>query len=527
MPLTLFCCAGHCHRCVREVSGQSASGSHPAWLSQAERGAVRGSEILGAVQEERLEHKLAESFKEHGMVHPRTKGLIRELAAKIRSRASSEEEWEAKFVEAIEGALPGWHRSMAKAAIQVALERPSDVFGRVVWVDEPDRDDDEPQPEPCVVTACRATAVSVWGALTATSRCISSCCDTMARQCVQTPSGELTKLGDSWLKDRAYTGAADAYRTAAEAERKPMYVADLHHKRAVALLGLGRPHEALDELRTALKRNSTHPPALYVFGSLVYSLRTGGEPMGHEAAMIRRVRGAAAREQRQSQRKALPTLKEAEAALRLCIKMSESAQTRDDVRLCGSSLAAAYNNHAVVLASVGGSLAPQAAARLQKSLTLGDDGGSDVSLANVGMLLMSGQTGDPDLPAAIRRLRQLVARRPQLPQAHHALGAALHRQGLTYAAVADQPASHGEADAPRRAALAKRRALVAEAAAHYRTALALQSGKARATYGASLDRALRSGRAMNVSTQAIPAAPCLPGRSLILVVLSGRAMGEA
>ena len=495
--MALFRCAGCVHRCLRETSGQSESGAQPEWLRTVEQEAVRGGQVLAAVQEVQLQHRLSESFKEHGMVHEQTKELIWEIGARLRRTAESEAQWQDLFVDAIEGALPGWDQTMAKAAIAVALQRPTDSLGRIVWQEPPDSDDGGEVPAPCAVAACRTACLSAGRGLSAISSGIGALCDAMARQCVQTPSGELTALGDSWLAERAYGGAADAYLAATDADRRPRYVADLHHRRAVALIGQARPHEGLDELRTALKLNPTHPPALYCFGSLVYSLRTGGEPMAHEAAINRRTRGAAARAARRAQRKPLPTLKEAEEALRLAIKMSEDAKTRSDVRLYGDALAACYNNHAVVLASLGGHMAPQAAGQLQKALTLGSGGGSDASLANVGLLQLSGHTGDADLPAAILRLSQLVDRLPQLPQTHHALAAALHRQGLTYSELADSPACFGEADAPRRAALAKRRALVAEAAAHYRTALALQRGRARTTYAASLDRALRVGRGVN------------------------------
>ncbi len=121
-------------------------------------------------------------------------------------------------------------------------------------------------------------------------------------------------------------------------------------------------------------------------------------------------------------------MKEAEAALRLAIKGSEDAKTREEVRLTGPALAACYNNHAVVLASIGGALAEEAAGQLRKALELEGNGGSDVALANVGLLLLSGRLGEAEIPAAITRLRELVSRRPNVPMVHHALGAALHRQ---------------------------------------------------------------------------------------------------
>ena len=493
--MSLSRCAGCLHRCLQEAAGQSQSGAQPVWLTKVERSAERGSQVLAVVQEVQLEHRLTEAFKEHGVVHEQTKHLIREIGSKLRRSVESDEDWQHAFIETIEGALPGWDRTMAQAAIAVALGRPKDSLGHIIWAETADSDDGGETAVPCAVAACWAGCRSVVRAMRAVSSGVSTLCDAMARQCVQTPSGELTALGDSWLKDRAYGGAAEAYLAAADAVRRPPYIADLHHRRALALLGLGRPHEGLDELRTALRLNPTHPPALYCFGSLVYSLRTGGEPMGHEAALDRRTRGAAARAARRARHQPLPTLKEAEQALRLAITMSEDAKTRTEVRLSGTALAAAYNNHAVVLASLGGSMSQQAATQLSKALAGG--GGSDVSLANVGLLLLSGRTADADLPAAITRLRQLVQRRPQLPQAHHALAAALHRQGLTFSEMADSPVCFGEADAPRRLALAKRQELVAEAAAHYRTALALQRGRGRTTYASSLDRALRAGRGVN------------------------------
>ena len=495
--MALLRCAGCVHKCLREVSGQSESGVQPAWLRTLEQEAERGGKVLAAVQEVQLEHRLSEAFKEHGMVHERTKTLIWQIGARIRQTAESEEDWQQKFIETIESALPGWDKTMAKAAIAVAV-RPADSLGRIIW-EEPTRDKEEDGPPAgcSALLTCRAGCISVGRCLASISSGVSAICDAMARQCVQTPSGELTALGDSWLAQRAYGGAAEAYQAASDSDRRPPYVADLHHRRALALLGLGHPHEGLNELRTALKLNPAHPPALYCFGSLVYSLRTGGEPMGHETYMYRRIRGPAARATRRAQRQPLPTMKEAEEALRLAIQMSEDAKTRSEVRLHGSALAAAYNNHAVVLAALENqSSASQAANQLQKALSISDKS-SDVCLANVGLLLLSGRTSDTDLPAAIRRLRQLVERRPQLPQAHHALAAALHRQGLTHSELADSPASFGQADAPRREALAKRRALVAEAAAHYRTALGLLTRKEKTTYSASLDRALRAGRSVN------------------------------
>jgi tetratricopeptide (TPR) repeat protein len=55
---------------------------------------------------------------------------------------------------------------------------------------------------------------------------------------------------------------------------------------------------------------------------------------------------------------------------------------------------------------------------------------STVPLANMGLLLLSAKLGPgaTQLPPAVASLRQLVARQPDSPQAHHALAAALHRQ---------------------------------------------------------------------------------------------------
>ena len=70
----LEACCGGFHSCLREASGQSESGASPAWLAKAHHLGQRSGRALAAVQEERLEYKLTESFKQHGVVDERTLG---------------------------------------------------------------------------------------------------------------------------------------------------------------------------------------------------------------------------------------------------------------------------------------------------------------------------------------------------------------------------------------------------------------------------------------------------------------------
>ena len=83
----LEACCGGFHSCLREASGQSESGAAPAWLAKAHHLGQRSGRALAAVQEERLESRLTESFKQHGVVDERTLGLMAELARSIEARA--------------------------------------------------------------------------------------------------------------------------------------------------------------------------------------------------------------------------------------------------------------------------------------------------------------------------------------------------------------------------------------------------------------------------------------------------------
>ena len=175
-------------------------------------------------------------------------------------------------------------------------------------------------------------------------------------------------------------------------------------------------------------------------------------------------------------------------------------------QLRGSALAAAYNNHAVILSSLAveqqlafGDTGDHSRDYFQKAVenfgsALELDDSRTIPLANLGMLLLSDVAGKCELATATKLLQKLVERSPRSPQAHHALASAFHRQALSLTGVADAPLQVGEQDQTRQDAVAQRAQLLRKAVAQYRQALTEQSDRCRKSYSQQLNDGLRQHR---------------------------------
>eukprot|EP01047_Picozoa_sp_COSAG01_P033375 COSAG01_NODE_2452_length_7674_cov_22.423102_2_plen_538_part_00 len=490
---------------VREAAGRSRSGTEPQWLVRAEGAARRGKGVVRAVREAQVEHRLASAVRRGGLAHPHTLRLVRQLAARmgadgVRAPPAARQ----RLVEAVEAAVPQWDPSMARGCVALALNRHCDVFDRGLPAEgakyatgEAEAGSEE---DDAVETRCDR-----W----ASGRLVESFCKWLGRcTCLPAPSGELQRLGDDWLGRRAFADAAAAFDAAAEPHRSPPYRADLHHRRALALLGLGQPQLARRELEAALRHNADHAPSLYCYGSLVYALsvreqppQRAGEGAGEGAlGGLGESAGLAGRRHSPGVVGPInvvpapppPTLEAAARCLQRSIEVSVTAadgKTREAVKLTGAALAAAYNNHAVLLAALCGrqaqpgsaghvngraeGLARRATQQLELALRWGGDGGgggggggegtetkghrmaagdmgggdggqqwgggssssssaaaaaaaSTIPLANMGLLLLSGLLERDQLARASDCLRRLVERTPS-----HSNAQAHHALGET------------------------------------------------------------------------------------------------
>jgi tetratricopeptide (TPR) repeat protein len=476
---------------VREAAGRSRSGTEPQWLVRAEGAARRGKGVVAAVREAQVEHRLASAVRRGGLAHPHTLRLVRQLAVRMGADgARAPPAARQRLVEAVEAAVPQWDPSMARGCVALALNRHCDVFDRGLPAEGAKYATGEAE-----AGSEKDDAVEARCDRWASGRLVESFCKWLGRcTCLPAPSGELRRLGDDWLGRRAFADAAAAFDAAAEPHRSPPYRADLHHRRALALLGLQQPQLARRELEAALRHNADHAPSLYCYGSLVYVLsvrehppQRAGEGAGEGA--LGGLGGSPGLGGRRHSPGVVgpnvvpapppPTLEAAARCLQRSIEVSVTAadgKTREAVKLTGAALAAAYNNHAVLLAALCGrqaqpgsaghvngraeGLARRATQQLELALRWGGGGGggedgtetkghrvaagdrgggggggqqagggsasaaaaSTIPLANMGLLLLSGLLERDQLARATDCLRRLIERSHANPQAHHALG---------------------------------------------------------------------------------------------------------
>ena len=179
---------------------------------------------------------------------------------------------------------------------------------------------------------------------------------TRAAQCARenfighSPS-ELIEVADRHFENREFDAAIAWYRRAMdkakESGRQPLYVSDLHHKIALALIGLQQLTDAVVELEKAVKCNAQHALGHYCLGTAIHSL-----PQEHLSE-------ADQRKNRSKAEKHLQLAQDSAAAASGSADAAGKAWAWDD----GRCLAAICNNLAVVLGAAGRPIAATEALR--------------------------------------------------------------------------------------------------------------------------------------------------------------------
>ena len=278
---------------------------------------------------------------------------------------------------------------------------------------------------------------------------------------------EVVEQGDRFFEALAYSKACDAYRAAIARSADGLYCAELYNRMGWASLLRGDDDAALEEFEQAIKYNGLCVHSRYNLATMLLHRGDSAAAETHlRLALAPQAATAGSSDDDAARLKAKVSVnlacvlsqqgrvKEAMATLRQVLR------TQPEHRLATTNLALLLLSSS---AAVGGEAT-------EEPLAEGDDPDGEPEGA-IGMEATAGTAGaSKQLAEACTLLRRLCTLYPGVPEVHHCLAAALHRQALGIEPMSKLAHEHTEG--------VKRR-LVDEAIKHYTDAASLQEGNER------------------------------------------------